>query len=184
MFNEREIIPRILRGDLSAFNLLVKQYEKLVFHVVYKTVIEREDAEDICQEVFIKIYKNIGAFAFQSKLSTWIAKIAYSTSINYFKKYKKQVVQSFSEDLENYHITDIDPEGLLMKKDISDYVNYLINQMPYQYKLVISLYHLDEFSYLEIEEITGMPEGTIKSYLFRGRRLLKEKLEIYLKNEL
>ena len=70
-----------------------------------------------------------------------------------------------------------------MKKDTSVYVNQLIDQMPHQYKTVLTLYHLNEFSLTEIKEITGIPEGTVKSYLFRARKILKEKLEKDLKNE-
>lgn len=184
MFKEEEIIPKILKGDLKAFDRLVKQYEKLVFHVVYRLASEREDVEDICQEVFIKVYKSLGGFAFQSKLSTWIARIAYLTSINYLKKYRKVTNKNYCINIDNYYFTNENPEQLLNKKDISSYVNMLIKQMPEQYKTVLTLYHLNEFSYQEIEEIMGIPEGTVKSHLFRARKLLKEKLVIYLKNEM
>ena len=89
MFNEKEVVTRILKGDMRAFEALVKQYERLVYFVVNRLVREPEDVEDICQEVFIKIHKSLFRFGFQSKLSTWIAQIAYYTGINYLKKYKK-----------------------------------------------------------------------------------------------
>ena len=183
MFDEKEIISRILKEDLRAFELLVKQYEKLVFHVVGRMVREEQDKEDVSQEVFIKIHKNLRTFQFKSKLSTWIARIAYLTAINYLKKYKKMSSTELLDDLENYHYTRESPDAVTEKKEISYYVNRLIEMMPEQYRIVITLYHLNEFSYQEIEDITGMPEGTIKSYLFRGRKLLKEKLEVYLKKE-
>jgi RNA polymerase sigma factor (sigma-70 family) len=75
MFNERELIPKVIKGDMRAFDLLVKQYERLVYYVIYKLVDNKEDAEDISQEVFIRIYKSLNEFAYQSKLSTWIAKV-------------------------------------------------------------------------------------------------------------
>jgi len=183
MFNEKEVISGVLNGDLRSFNLLVKQYEKLVFHVANRLVNEQQDAEDICQEVFIKVYKNLNQFKYQSKLSTWIARIAYLTAISYLKKHQKTYMQAYADDLDNYYFTDDNPQQLLIKKDVSAYVNHLIAKMPEQYRILLTLYHLDEFSYQEIESITGMPEGTVKSYLFRARKLLKEKLEIYLKND-
>jgi len=183
VFDEKEIISKILKEDLRAFELLVKQYEKLVFHVVGRMVREEQDKEDVSQEVFIKIHKNLRTFQFKSKLSTWIARIAYLTAINYLKKYKKMSSTELLDDLENYHYTRESPDAVTEKKEISNYVNRLIEMMPEQYRIVITLYHLNEFSYQEIEDITGMPEGTIKSYLFRGRKLLKEKLEVYLKKE-
>lgn len=184
MFNEKEIISRILKKDLRAFELLVKQYEKLVFHVVGRMLKDEQDKEDVSQEVFIKVHQSLGNFQFKSKLSTWIARIAYLTAIDYLKKYKKINSTEVLDDLENYHFTRDSPDTVVEKKEISNYVNKLIEMMPEQYRIVITLYHLNEFSYQEIEEITGMPEGTIKSYLFRGRKLLKEKLELYLKKEL
>ncbi|SHG17728.1 RNA polymerase sigma factor [Pedobacter caeni] len=184
MFDEKEEIPKVLHGDLKAFDRLVKQYEKLVFHVVYRLVNEKEDAEDICQEVFIKIYKSLKSFAFQSKLSTWIARIAYLSAVNHLKKNKRASLTMAVDDLENYHFTDKNPENVLVEKDVARYVNHLISLMPDHYRTVLTLYHLNEFSYQEIEDITGMPEGTVKSHLFRARKLLKEKLELYLKNEI
>jgi RNA polymerase sigma factor (sigma-70 family) len=86
MFEEKEVVSRIIAGDLKAFKSLVGQYEALVFHVVYRLIENTEDAEDVCQETFLRVYKGIHQFAFQSKLSTWIASIAYNTTVNYLKK--------------------------------------------------------------------------------------------------
>ena len=184
MFNEKEVVTRILNGDMRAFELLVKQYERLVFYVVHRLVKEQQAAEDICQEVFIKVYNSLVRFNFQSKLSTWIARIAYLTSINHLRKYNREKASDYPENIENYHFTADTPEQLLTRKDTANYVGQLILQLPEKYRTVLTLYHLNEFSGPEIEEITGMPEGTVKSYLFRARKLLKEKLEVYLKYEM
>jgi len=184
MFNEKEVVTRVLNGDLRAFELLVKQYEKLIFYVIHRLVKEQQAAEDICQEVFIKVYNSLARFSFQSKLSTWVARIAYLTAINYVRKYHREKASEYPEDIENHHFTVDTPEQLLTKKDTANYVEQLILQLPEKYRAVLTLYHLNEFSGPEIEEITGMPEGTVKSYLFRARKLLKEKLEVYLKHEM
>lgn len=184
MFDEKEVIPKILKGNLTAFDLLVKQYERLVFHVCFKLLNNNDDVQDVCQEVFIKVFKNLKTFKYQSKLSTWIARIAYLTALNYLKKNKRDGFDAYPEDVENYHFTLDDPEHELISKDVNRYLSQLIASLPHQYRLALTLFHLEEFSYQEIEEITAWPEGTIKSYLFRGRKLLKEKLEIYLKNEI
>ena len=184
MFNERETVTKILNGDMGAFESLVKQYERLVYVVVSRLAPEPQDVEDICQEVFIKVYNSLFRFGFQSKLSTWLARIAYFTGINYIKKYKKEVFVNSPEDIEHYHFTNDNPELLLTKKDAAKYIEQLVLQLPGKYRTVITLFHVSEFSYEEIGEITGMPEGTIKNYLFRARKLLKEKIEKYLKGEL
>jgi RNA polymerase sigma factor (sigma-70 family) len=184
MFNEKEVVTRVLNGDMRAFELLVKQYERLVFYVIHRLVKEQQAAEDICQEVFIKVYNSLTRFSFQSKLSTWVARIAYLTAINYVRKYKREKASDYPDDIENFHFTVDTPDQLLTKKETANYVEQLILQLPEKYRTVLTLYHLNEFSGPEIEEITGMPEGTVKSYLFRARKLLKEKLEAYLKDEM
>jgi len=139
--------------------------------------------EDICQEVFIKVHKSLGSFQFQSKLSTWIARIAYLTAVNHVRKYKNELITDYPDGFESFHFTNDNPEVLLTQKDTSAYINQLIAQLPVQYRTVLTLYHLNEFSCAEIEEITGMPEGTVKSNLFRARKMLKEKIQTDLKNE-
>ncbi|MFC6099219.1 RNA polymerase sigma factor [Olivibacter domesticus] len=186
MLPEEELVTKILKGNASAFEVLVKQYERLVLHVTCKLIKRDEEVMDVCQEVFIKVYKGLGTFNFQSKLSTWIARIAYLTSLSHLQKYKAENINKITSDgleLDNYHFSEDTPAKLLIKKDVSAYVQYLIAQLPLSYRTVLTLYHLEEFSYLEIQEITGMPEGTVKSYLVRARKLLKEKLIAYLKNE-
>jgi RNA polymerase sigma factor (sigma-70 family) len=182
MFDEKEIVSRILKGDFRAFERLVKQYEKLVFFVVNRLVYNQQDKEDICQDVFIKVHHSLPKFQFQSKLSTWIARIAYLTTVDYIKKSKKNQKADFPDDIDNYHFTEDSPESELVKKDTLAYVNLLIAQMPLQYRTVLTLFHLNEFTCPEIEQITGIPEGTVKSHLFRARRLLKEKIEHDIRN--
>jgi RNA polymerase sigma factor (sigma-70 family) len=181
MFDENEIIAQVLKGETRAFEKLVEQYEQLVFYVISRLIKDQDDKEDVCQEVFIKVHKNLGTFKFQSKFSTWIGRIAYLTAINYLKA--KKISSDYPADLDNFYFSTETPDTLLDKKDSAAYMNKLIGEMPIQYRTVITLYHLNEFSYSEIEEITGMPEGTVKSYLFRARKLLKEKLELHFKNE-
>ena len=184
MFNERQVISDILKGNSRDFEILVKQYERLVFHVIGRLVSEKEDIEDVCQDVFIKVHQSLHRFKFESRLSTWIARIAYLTAINHIRKKKNKRLNYYDGDFVNDHFTIETPESALTKKDTLTYINDLIEQLPLPYRTVLTLYHLDEFSCKEIEEITGIPEGTIKSHLFRARKLLKEKIQAHLKNEI
>ncbi|PAW94691.1 RNA polymerase subunit sigma-24 [Mucilaginibacter sp. MD40] len=184
MLTEEELVTRILNGNLHAFQLLVKQHTKLVNSMVSRMVQNEEDVQDICQDVFIKVYKHLDSFKFNSKLSTWIGRIAYSTSINHLKKVSGKATMTLDiAGFENMFQTNEDPETILTQKNTSAYIQMQINKLPVQYRVVLTLYHLNELSYLEIEEITGMPEGTVKSYLFRARKLLKDKLENYFKQQ-
>lgn len=180
---EKEIIARVTKGDTQAFSILVDNYQNLIFHVVKKILPSQMDAEDVCQEVFVKIYRSIGSFRQDSKLSTWIAKIAYSSALNHLKKNKRSLTEDYPDDLVNIKTDRDSPEKLLSKKDTSEYLNKLIDQLPEKYGLVLTLYHLEEFSIEEIHETTGIPEGTIKNYLFRARKMLKDKIKNYLKDD-
>lgn len=181
---EKEILALLVKGDTKAFSFLVDKYQNLIFNVVRRILPEQMDAEDVCQEVFVKVYKGIGSFKQQSKLSTWIAKIAYFTALNYLKKNRKN---DANDDLERTKVimeADTDrPDELLIKKNTAEYLNKLIARLPEQYRLILTLYHLQEFSIQEIHESTGIATGTIKNYLFRARKMLKDKVKNYLKGD-
>ena len=180
---EKEIIDLIKKGDTKAFSFLVDRYQNLIFNIVKKILPDQMDAEDVCQEVFVKIYKGIGSFKHKSKLSTWIAKIAYFTALNYLKKNKKN---DTNDDLEDSLMIEADADGpdeLLIKKNTAEYLNKLIARLPKQFRFILTLYHLEEFSIQEIHEATGIANGTIKSHLFRARKMLKDKIKDYLKDD-
>lgn len=185
MQNEQEIketIERILNGDLNSFKVLIRQHETLVIGMVRRLIKDQDDVDDLCQDVFIKVYKNLRSFKHQSKLSTWIGQIAYTTAINHVKKTsgKKYITVELTEFEDSYNTGD-NPESLLIKKSTSAFIQEEIAKLPLLYKTIITLYHLQDFSYNEISDIMGMPEGTVKSYLFRARKLLKDKLAKHLK---
>ncbi|WP_204356571.1 RNA polymerase sigma factor [Arcticibacterium luteifluviistationis] len=184
MFDENELVQSVLEGNEYAYKRFVKQYERLVFHVIVKLIDREEDVEDLAQEVFMKVFKNLSGFKFQSKLSTWIVQIAYRDAINYLKKTKRYSDNKVDID-QVYSLADSapNPEQINVSKDLSTLVNEAIKKLPEHYREVLVLYHLKEFSYPEIGEITGMPEGTVKNYIFRARKLLKEYLEPYVKRE-
>jgi RNA polymerase sigma factor (sigma-70 family) len=182
MFDEKEIIRRILEGDWKAFTKLVKQYERLVYHIVSKLVNDQDRCLDVCQDVFIKVHKNLHRFKGEAKLGTWIGQIAYWTAINTFKSDRRRNFDSLDDHAEQQWSTFENPEDMLIDKDVAVVIKRAVDRLPHPYGLLITLFHLEELSYKEIEEITDLPEGTIKSYLFRGRKLLKEKLKIYLKD--
>jgi len=182
MFDERQVVQQIKTGDIQAFSALVKQYEKLVFHVVQRLVSAPQDVEDISQEVFIKVYKRLDSFAFESKLATWIARIAYVTAVDYLRKFQPNRT-GWEPAVDQVPCTYHTPEEVLIQTDVTLYMQKLIDSLPESYRVVLTLYHLEEFSYSEIEQITGMPAGTVRNYLFRARKLLKDKLAIYLKHD-
>ncbi len=185
MHTEKDLVNKILDGDHRAFTALVSRYERLVWQIVMKLTNDPDAVRDISQEVFIRIYQNLGDFGFRSQLSTWIATITYRTAINELKKDKLRISREtvdLHEWKEKFVNTD-HPEKIASQKELKEMIRGAVSCLPEQYKMVLTLYHMEDFNYREIGEITGMPEGTVKNYLFRARRLLKELLKKKLKTE-
>lgn len=190
MESEYTLIQKILAGNSEAFQKLVEDYQNLVCHIVFRMIANENDREEVCQEVFIKVYQNLSSFQFKAKLSTWIGKIAYNCTINYLKKKKIPLYQDIALDQfpnngnhepRKSGIETVQSQGLLQDehladKEISSFIQHEINQLPGQYRTIITLFHLDGLPYKEIGEIMGLPQGSVKSYLFRARKLLKERL--------
>lgn len=185
MQSNQELISRIQNGDIRAFKILVQDHQRLVISMVTRLISQKEDIEDVCQEVFIKVHKSLHLFKFQSQLSTWIGRIAYTTAINHLKKTsgrldKTDSIDEMMHDDIQFAVID-NAHDLVSKKEVSVFIQQEVQKLPAQYRAVITLFHLNELSHAEVGEITGMPEGTVKNYLFRARKLLKDKLESYLK---
>lgn len=182
--NDNELVRQILNGNSNAFRFLVAKYQRLVLHVVGRLVQHNGEVEDICQDVFMKVYTQLKKFRGEAKLSTWIAKIAYNTSITHLRRkhyelnsYDEQPGLIAHEEEEYLNLDSIE------KEEVKKYLLEKIEELPVHYRTVLTLYHLEEFSYKEIEEITGMPDGTIKSYLARARKMLRDKLEKMVEQE-
>lgn len=171
------IINRILSGDKQAFGLLVKEHQRLVNHIVFRMLSNPGDREDICQDIFMRVYQNLAGFKFNSKLSTWIARIAYNRCIDHLNRNKIPVIENeFDEAVSDTIDESTTPETTLQTADISNLLKTEIGLLPRQFRTIITLYHLDEMTYAEIGDVMSMPEGTVKNYLFRARRMLRERL--------
>ena len=173
-----ELVNALKAGNTNAFRFLVEKYRNLVWHMVLRMTNRHEDAEDLAQEVFMRVFKQIGKFRGDSKLSTWIGSIAYNACVDHVRKSKREALSS-SDSIGPINLAQSDVSPLLNNIDrntMTKLVHRIIEKMPLQYRTVITLFHLEEFSYKEIEEITGMPEGTVKSYLSRGREIIRQKM--------
>jgi RNA polymerase sigma factor (sigma-70 family) len=191
---DQVLVEKVLKGDTNAFRTIIRQTEALVAQVVFKMVYNQEDRKDIVQDVYMKAFHSLAGFRFHSKLSTWIAQIAYNTCISYLDKKNLVLAGSSQEgfDLEDEYLERMqhrtgtyseEPEKQLFRKELSGILKKEIDGLPPIYKLLITLFHNEEMSYTEIGNITGLPEGTIKSYLFRARKTLRENLLLTHKKE-
>lgn len=172
------LVARVLDGNTHAYRFLVDKYKNLVWHMVLRMIDHREDAEDLCQDVFMRVFRDIGKFRGDAKLSTWIGSIAYHICIDHLRRNQRDMV-TLVENFTPAMLARVDiPEnmGNMDRAAVKKLVHQIIDAMPYHFRIVITLFHLEGFSYREIEEITGMPEGTIKSYLNRGRQIIHDKM--------
>lgn len=176
--NEKQLVSAVLSGDDSALRTLIGKYERLVAHMIARVVYNDLDREELCQDVFIKLHDKLSTFHFDSKLSTWIATIAYRMAVNFAKKKKLDQV-----DLDSVSFQIADDVSSYEDEDLSKFIVKLIEQLPVNYKLVLTLFYLEGFHYPEIVEITGMPEGTVKNYLHRAKQKLKALVEIHAQKE-
>ncbi len=186
--NENTLVQQILDGQVDEFQKIIEKYQKLVWHLVSKIVKSQADREDVSQDIFVKVYKNLNSFKFESKLSTWIGRIAYNSAINFIQKKKPELYEDISPGgvtLDSLASTNVNPANFVGSQNVNAILKKEIMNLPIQYKTIVTLYHLDEMNYNEIAEITTLPIGTVKSHLFRARKLLKDRLELkYTKEDL
>lgn len=175
--DDATLIARVRAGNSHACRFLVEKYRNLVWHLVLRMLNQREDAEDLCQEVFFRVFRDAEKFRGEAKLSTWIGSITYNICVDHLRKRGKEIMVTMDS---------LDPFSGLKDEQIQadrfdrqalkKIVHRVIETLPVQYRTVVTLYHLEDFSYREIGEATGMPEGTVKSYLNRARGMIREKM--------
>lgn len=176
--DEKQLVREVLTGDDAAVRMLISKYERLVMHMVVRVVPDTLDREEICQDVFIKVYEKLSGFNFESKLSTWIATIAFRTAVNFAKKKRLDQV-----DLDQVEFKVGEEREVTEEEDMKQFILSLVDQLPVNYKTVLTLFYLDGFSYPEIVEVTGMPEGTVKNYIHRARQKLRTIVEEHARKE-
>lgn len=180
MDDENLLIKKAKAGDLDAYEQIIKTYEKKVFNLVYRIMKSQEEIEDIAQEVFIKIYKNLKNFKEESSLYTWIYKITVNVCIDVRKKKRKVISIDEKIDLGDSETTIQieDKEKPLEEQvevlDMRRRLNQCINQLPESHRIIIILRDIKGLSYQEIAEILDINIGTVKSKINRARVALKE----------
>lgn len=169
-----ELVQKCLNGEKQYFSELITRHKNLVYSVVLKMINNQEDANDLAQEVFIKVYKNLDKYFPDFKFSTWIIKITTNHVIDYRRKKKYETV--CMEEVEYKLVSETTPEQDCIKKEEQLILNKLLNDLPDIYKVPLVLYHQQGLSYQEIAEATNEPLSKVKNRIFRGRKILKEEL--------
>ena len=181
---DRNLIDRCKRGDLAAFNELVKKYEKQVYNFAYRLTSNYDDANDIAQDAFLRVYSAIGGFRGDASFTTWLFRITTNVFLDDRKRARAHPHSSLDEylDLEESSVArqiedpSPSPEALTEEKERGQILQRAIQSLPEYQRAMVVLYHTEQKSYEEIAEIMSLPIGTVKSRLNRARLALKEKL--------
>jgi RNA polymerase sigma-70 factor (ECF subfamily) len=175
---DSQIIEKVKAGETELFSELVQKYQNKIFAYVYKIVNHKEEAEDIVQETFIKVYKNLNSFDADRKFSSWLYRISHNETINYLKKNKKVTTLYYQEG--DYLFNSLKYEKDLIKelitKEDDQRLKMVLEKLPFKYKEVIILKYLEDKSYEEIAQILNKPINTIGTLINRAKKHLKELL--------
>lgn len=163
--------------DERAFGMLVDKYGPRIYNVALNMVRDEQEAEDVTQEVFIKIYRGISQFRGEARLSTWIYRIAKNACYSHLKKEKKYRDMTEIEDFVHLASNGTNPEEAHIVRDEKLQVRRAVYELPEKHRLAISLYYFHEKSYEEISKIMDVPMGTIKSYIHRAKQSLAKSLD-------
>lgn len=181
MVNQR--IKQVLKGDHEAFAEIVDIYKDKIFHLSYRMLGNRHEAEDIAQEAFVRAFVNIHSFDQSKKFSTWLYRIATNLCIDRVRKKKpdyfldSEVAGTEGLTLYSQIATDEKgPEAAVETMEIQEVVQQEILRLPDKYRVVIVLRYIDELSIREISGVLDIPEGTVKTRIHRGREALRKQL--------
>ncbi|HJZ88987.1 MAG TPA: sigma-70 family RNA polymerase sigma factor [Polyangia bacterium] len=185
---ERALLARLRERDETAFTEVVRDYQNRVFNLVYRMIGSREEAEDLAQEVFVTVFKSIEQFRGDSKFSTWLYRIAANHCKNRIKYLSRRHTASGGLDgVPEQNLADggraplsghVDaPDAILEGREIEKLVQQAIAALDDEHRLLVLLRDVEELSYQEIVDITGLNEGTVKSRLHRARMQIKEYID-------
>jgi len=181
--SEKDLIKRCRNGDRKAFADLVDRYKVIVFNLVDRMVFDRAIVEDLAQEVFIRVYQGLTGFRGESRLSTWIYRIAYNVCAAELDRARHRVDfvsidEGEDEERPRLDLRDAgqDPEAMFSRIDFRWTIQRLLDRLPPRYKAILTLFYLEEMSYEEIGEIMTLPMGTVKTHLHRAKQALRDMI--------
>lgn len=186
MTTEYSLISRAKEGDIKAFEELIYKYDKSVLAIAYSYRNFGDDAKDIYQEVFLRVYKNLKNFEGKSEFSTWLHRITVNVCITHYAKRKRHSYVSLHEPVEEEGehpsmLAEIISDGYssdrrMLEDEASENMQRLVNSLPAKQKMAVTLKYYHDLKIKEIAEVMSCNEGTIKRYLFDAMRKMRTKL--------
>jgi len=182
---DQHYIEKVILGDTNAFSVLIDRYKHMVFTLALKIIKNREDAEEVAQDVFLKAYRVLATFKGDSKFSTWLYKIAHYKSLDYLKKNKRTVSTTQIDISDEYNIPSFDNALEAMEVDERKAtIKEALKELSEVDNVLITLHYFEELSLKEISKITGVQANTVKVRIFRSRKRLAEILKNRLEPEI
>jgi len=183
--DDRALVARVLGGDRDRFTDLVRRYEKRVINYVYRITHRYEEAHDLAQDIFVKVYLALDRYDSKYQFSTWLFRIAQNAAIDVLRK--KTITEiplarpTEDEPQKEREFADpgVSPYRALKNKQLGSAIEKAVENLPPDYRELIQLRHFAELSYEEIASMKKLPLGTVKNKLFRARNLLKEQLDTF-----
>ena len=181
---DESLVRAVLSGDRERFELLVERYQTRLVNYLYRMVRNLEEAHDLTQEVFIRVYQALDRYDSQYRFSTWLFRVAQNAAIDVIRKRRIQLVpltrraDEGSDATVDLELPDGQPSALesLQGRELDASIRAAIDTLPWEYRELILLRHYGELAYEEIAEVKAMPLGTVKNKLFRARQMLKQQL--------
>lgn len=175
---EKQLIKQILKGDSTSFGFLVDQYQDMALTIAYRILGNKQEAEDVVQNAFVKAFHNLHSYRSNSKFSTWFYRIVYNTAITSHNKIKNRREDEFSEDI-GIEWQDLNSESKLSGEldEQNERVNKAIQQLPKNEAVVVTLYYLEEYTVNDISDVMTLTKSNVKIILFRARKKLQNILK-------
>jgi RNA polymerase sigma factor (sigma-70 family) len=179
--SDQHYINQIIQGDTNVFSVLVDRYKEMIFTLALKMIKNREEAEEVSQDTFIKIYNSLNKFKGDSKFSTWIYKIAYNTCLDRLKKNKKEENTILIDEFSDHLVKTLDNAfSALEEKEQKQTIQNCLNLLSREENFLLTLYYFDDQNLDEIAKIMDINSNNVKVKLFRSRK----KLAVILKKQL
>jgi RNA polymerase sigma-70 factor (ECF subfamily) len=184
---DEELVAAVLAGDRDRFGDLVDRYQGRLVNYLYRLLRNLDEAHELAQEVFLKVYQALDRYDPRYRFSTWLFRVAQNAAIDQIRRRRLKLVPIHRQEEGDEEGRDWDlpspergPYRHLRNRERGEAIQQAIDALPWEYRELIVLRHYGELSYEEIAGVKGMPLGTVKNKLFRGRQLLKEKLSEFL----
>lgn len=180
---DRALVEAVLAGDSKAFATLVRDYQRLCWHIIDRMVRHPDDTRELCQDTFLRVHQYLRQYRFESPLKSWIGQVAYSVARRHLERKRIPIVDAQTDaDDEGFGLVEQVSDGFDLEEASADaelcqMLQAEIEALPPLQRTVLTLYHLEEVPIPEIAQITGLAAGTIKSHLFRCRARLRDRLE-------